>query len=82
MVPTFKCPSCGRNMEFEVRVPNISVSGQTRDFFSCECGRFTSQVTENAGPQGDNTTEGIVDRYFVAWATRNSNDTAALGVRV
>ena len=71
MTPTVKCSHCGEEMEFEVRVPRVGTLGQSRDFFSCECGRVTSQVrTENVASQALNERPEIEDEKFLSWATR------------
>ena len=74
MIPTVKCSRCAKDMEFEVRVPSLSVPGQVHDFFSCECGRVTSQAhNEGAPSQAPNENKKIVDDHFVAWATKKKN---------
>ena len=71
MTPTVKCSRCGKDMEFEVRVPRVGTPGQFHYFFSCKCGRVTSQAqTENAASQADNENQKIEGANFLAWATR------------
>jgi hypothetical protein len=58
-------------MEFEVRIPSLSVPGQIHYFFSCECGRVTSQAQIEAGTSRPPDNEKGVDQHFVTWATRS-----------
>jgi hypothetical protein len=71
MAPKVRCCCCGKDMEFEVRIPSLSVPGQIHYFFSCECGRVTSQAQTEDGTSRANENEKVVDQYFVTWATRS-----------
>jgi hypothetical protein len=62
-------------MEFEVRIPSLTVSGQVHYFFSCECGRVTSQARsepmQNENLKAHNEIQKIDDAKFRSWATRS-----------
>jgi hypothetical protein len=44
------CPGCSEQMVLEVRINSMQVRGQSVWFYSCRCGRVTTEIhQESAG---------------------------------